>query len=160
VLLADAKANAADWQSGGAAIVGVIGIGAGLWWLDALAAAFISFEIIRSGVTEIHSALGDLLDRRPEKLEGKGFDPLPEKLTSYFKKQPWLADAVVRVREDGRQFTGEVFVIPRDGEQLVERIEAASREACSLDWRLKEMLITPVRKIPELLEPTRADTGD
>jgi cation diffusion facilitator family transporter len=157
VLLADAKANAADWQSAAAAILGVLGIAAGLWWLDAVAAAVISVEIIRSGLSEIHSALGDLLDRRPENLQAKGFDPLPERLTGFLKAQPWLTDAVVRVREEGRQFTGEAFVVPCEREDLVSRIETTSREACDLDWRLKELLITPVRRIPDFLEPVRAD---
>jgi cation diffusion facilitator family transporter len=157
VLAADAKINAADWQSASAAIIGVLGIAAGVWWLDALAGCLISVEVIRSGLSEIRSAIGDLLDRRPEKLEGKGFDSLPEDLTAFFKDQPWIADAVVRVREEGRQFTGEVFVVPIGDQDLVRRIEEASRQSCTLDWRLKEMLITPVSAIPAILEPVRAD---
>jgi len=157
VLLADAETNEADWQSAGAAMAGVLGIAAGLWWADAAAALFISLEIMRSGFNEIRSAVGDLMDRRPEKLGEKGLDPLPEELTAFFKRQPWVKDAVVRVREEGRRFTGEVFVVPTGDEELLERIEKASEEACGLDWRLAEMLVTPVHAIPQPLEAVRAD---
>jgi cation diffusion facilitator family transporter len=159
IVLADAGTNAADWQSAGAAMIGVLGIAAGLWWLDAVAAAFISLEIIRSGISEVRSAVGDLMDRRPEDLEGEGFDPLPKKVTAYLQAQPWVADAVVRVREEGRRFTGEAFVVPREDQVATERIGQASRGACELDWRLQEMLITPVREIPRSLEPVRAGTN-
>jgi cobalt-zinc-cadmium efflux system protein len=47
VLYADAKMNKADWMTASAAIVGVAGIGLGLWWADAVAAMFISFDIAR-----------------------------------------------------------------------------------------------------------------
>lgn len=160
VLVADAASNVADWQSAAAAMVGIVGIAAGLWWLDAVAAAFISFEIIRSGISEVRSAIGDLMDRRPQQLTGKELDPLPEQLTGFFKGLPWVEDAVVRVREEGRQFTGEVFVVPTDGEDLLERIARASKAACQLDWRLKEMLVTPVREIPPLVQRVRADQGE
>jgi cation diffusion facilitator family transporter len=157
VLVADAKSNAADWQSAAAAMIGILGIAAGIWWLDAAAAAFISFEIIRSGLSEVRSALGDLMDRRPQQLIRDELDPLPEELTRFFKSLPWVGDAVVRVREEGRQFTGEVFVVPSDEADLLDHIGAASRDACELDWRLKEMLVTPVREIPLLVQRVRAD---
>lgn len=160
VLAADAQTNAADWQSAAAAILGVLGVAAGVWWLDAVAAIFISFEILRSGFSEIRSAVGDLMDRRPQKMDADGLDPLPEELTAFFKRQPWVEDAIVRVREEGRQFTGEVFVVPSEDRDLLARIEQASREACDLDWRLKEMLITPVRAMPRGLEAIRADQPD
>jgi divalent metal cation (Fe/Co/Zn/Cd) transporter len=49
VLYADAKMNKADWLTAGAAMVGVVGIGFGLWWLDAVAAALISLDITKDG---------------------------------------------------------------------------------------------------------------
>ena len=42
--------NRADWLTALAAVVGVIGIGAGLWWADAVAAIVISLEITRDGL--------------------------------------------------------------------------------------------------------------
>src|SRR5438309_4254220 len=70
-LAADADINAADWQSAAAAIVGLIGVGFGLWWADSAAAVLISLEIIRSGWTELRTALGDIMDRRPKTIDQK-----------------------------------------------------------------------------------------
>src|SRR3954453_21759987 len=97
-LAADADINAADWQSAAAAILGLIGVGFGLWWADAGAAVLISLEIIRSGWTELRTAVGDVMDRRPKTLDQKGDDPVPERITAFLKRQPWVTDVVVRVR--------------------------------------------------------------
>lgn len=40
VLYADADMNKADWMTGAGSIVGIAGIGIGLWWADAAAALF------------------------------------------------------------------------------------------------------------------------
>jgi hypothetical protein len=53
-LIADATSNSAEWQSEGAAIIGITLVGFGLWWGDAMAALFISLEVIR----EAGSAFG------------------------------------------------------------------------------------------------------
>lgn len=41
VLYADADMSKADWQSALATVVGILGVGAGLWWADAAAAIFV-----------------------------------------------------------------------------------------------------------------------
>src|SRR5579883_3249825 len=74
-LLADAETNSANWQSAGAAITGILGVAAGLWWADAAAALFISLEIIRSGWTEVNTALADIMDRRPQLFGKADHDP-------------------------------------------------------------------------------------
>lgn len=132
VLMADARTNAADWQSAGAAVLGVLGIAWGYWWADAVAALFISLEILRSGYTEVRAALGDLVDRRPHQLDSMEPDPLPEKLTAFLREQDWVEDAVVRVREKGREFVAEAVVVPRGESPSLEEIERASRGA--EDW--------------------------
>lgn len=157
ILIADAQMNEADWQSAGAAILGVVGIAFGLWWADSAAALFISFEIIRDGVKEFRSALGDVMDRRPQQIPGKEPDPLPGRLGDFLRDQPWVEDAVVRVRERGREFAAEAFVVPAPAAatDLVPRIEQASAAACELDDRLREVQIVPVSRISESLEAIR-----
>jgi divalent metal cation (Fe/Co/Zn/Cd) transporter len=49
VLYADADLNKADWMTALGTIIGVSGIGVGLWWTDAVAALFISFMILHDG---------------------------------------------------------------------------------------------------------------
>jgi divalent metal cation (Fe/Co/Zn/Cd) transporter len=148
-LAADAEINAADWQSAGAAIVGMIGIAFGLWWADSAAAVLISLEIIRSGWSELSTALGDIMDRRPETLDGKQPDPVPAQLTYFLKRQPWIEDAVVRVRERGREFTAEAHVIPKDDNVSVEEVSRTGKLACQIDPRLADVTIAPVKELPD-----------
>ena len=56
VLYADADMNKADWMTALGSIIGVTGIGLGLWWLDAVAALFISFTILSDGVKNMRSS--------------------------------------------------------------------------------------------------------
>jgi cation diffusion facilitator family transporter len=70
VLFADAEMNRADWLTAGAAILGVLGIGAGLWWADAVAALIIGGDIVRDGIRTTRSAVGDLMDDRPSVVDG------------------------------------------------------------------------------------------
>ncbi|MGH2755388.1 MAG: cation transporter, partial [Actinomycetota bacterium] len=65
VLYADAEMNKADWMTAVAGMVGVIGIGLGIWWLDAAAAIFISLDIMKDGFTNVRIAVHDLSDGRP-----------------------------------------------------------------------------------------------
>jgi cation diffusion facilitator family transporter len=53
VLYADSKMNKADWLTASAAMVGVVGIGFGLWWADAVAAALISLDITHDGFSNL-----------------------------------------------------------------------------------------------------------
>jgi cation diffusion facilitator family transporter len=148
-LAADADINAADWQSAAAAIVGIVGVGFGLWWADSAAAVLISLEIIRSGWTELKTALGDIMDRRPLTLDQKQDDPVGEKLTEFIKRQPWIEDAVVRIRERGREFTAEAHVVPRSEQVSVEEVSRTGELACDVDPRLANVTIAPVTALPE-----------
>jgi hypothetical protein len=62
----------------------------------------------------------------------------------------WVRDARVRLREEGHVFTGEAFVVPRDDRHLTERLAEATDHLLSLDWRLHEIVLSPV---PFLDEP-------
>ena len=157
VLLSDAETNAANWKSASAAMLGILGVAAGLWWADAAAAFFISLEIAKSGWDEVTNATGDIVDRRPRKLGSFELDPLPEKLTRFFRQQPWIKDAVVRVRDRGREFVAEALIVPRDDADLSARIDGLSREACRQDDRLRHVGIMPLREIPDEFEAIRAD---
>ena len=148
-LAADADVNVADWQSAAAAMVGIIGVGFGLWWADSLAAVLISLEIMRSGWTELRTALGDIMDRRPKTLDRKEDDPVPEKITEFLRRQPWVEDAIVRVRERGRELTAEAHVIPKADQVSVEEISKAGELACTIDARLKDVTIAPVKAMPD-----------
>ncbi len=63
-------------------------------------------------------------------------------------------DAAVRLREEGHVYFGEAFVTPKDGTRLLpEKIADAIRGAKTLDWRLHDFSVTPLRDLKEPLEP-------
>jgi divalent metal cation (Fe/Co/Zn/Cd) transporter len=159
-LAADAQINAADWQSAAAAVIGLIGVGFGLWWADAAAGVLISLEIIRSGWSELRTALGDIMDRKPQSILSKEDEHVPAALTDFLSRQPWVDDVVVRVRERGREFTAEAHVIPASDERLVDQISEAASKAREIDPRLAALTIAPVRELPEDVEKARQPVPD
>ena len=154
-LAADAEINGADWQSASAAMIGLAGVGLGYWWTDSVAAVVISAEIIRSGWSELKTALGDIADRRPKAIMSKEDEPLPEMLTAHLRRQPWATDVVVMVRERGREFTAQAYVIPDGEDGLVDKLTAISDDPRQLDPRLAALTIAPVRKLPEDVQKAR-----
>jgi cation diffusion facilitator family transporter len=147
VLEADADMNRADWLSEGAAIVGLLVVGFGHWWGDAAAAAFISLNIVHDGWHNLRQVLGDLMDEMPSKIGMNELEALPKKLCDAAKRLDWVETAAVRLREQGHIVTGEVFVVPRDGVDVVARSEAAADELAKLDWRLHGLLVVPTSRL-------------
>ena len=148
VLFADAKMNKADWLTASAAIVGVVGIAFGLWWLDPLAAAVISLDILHDGFTNVREVVKDLMDSRPTSIDHKQIDPLPARVETELRKLPWVDDAHVRMREDGHVFYGEAFVVASDERGLVAKVESAVTDMKALDWRLHDLVVMPVAELP------------
>lgn len=149
ILLADAEMARADWMTGAAAMAGLFGLAFGFWWADSAAAALISLDILRDGVRNIRAASNDLMNRRPQRLPELEPDPLPDRLAEMLRGLDWVEDAAVRLREEGHLLSGEAFVVPRHTDRLPERIEQAAKAACDSDWRLCELVISPVRRLPE-----------
>jgi cation diffusion facilitator family transporter len=156
VLFADAEMNRADWMTAGAAMAGVVGIGFGLWWADSVAASIISVDIVRDGWKNVRVAVDDLMDKEPTVIDDSRPDPLPLWVKNELMLMDWVKDAEVRLREGGHVFTGEAFVVPVDNEDLVGRIARANEHLLDLDWRLHELVITPV---PEIRRPEPAGEG-
>jgi cation diffusion facilitator family transporter len=147
VLYADAEMNRADWLTGCAAMLGVVGIGFGLWWADAVAASIISLDIVRDGGKNLRVAVDDLMDKEPTVVDDSRADPLPLWIKNELMLMDWVKDAEVRLREEGHVFVGEAFVVPVDNEDLVNRLERANEHLLGLDWRMHELVIAPVREI-------------
>jgi cation diffusion facilitator family transporter len=153
VLFADAEMNRADWLTAGAAMLGVVGIGFGLWWADGVAATIISLDITHDGYKNLKVAVADLMDKEPTVVDHSRPDPLPLWVKNELLLLDWVKDAEVRLREEGHVFIGEAFVVPVDNEDLVGRLERASQHLLDLDWRLHELVIAPV---PEIERPEPA----
>jgi divalent metal cation (Fe/Co/Zn/Cd) transporter len=144
VLYADAEMNRADWMTAGAAGLGIIGIGLGLWWADAVAGAFISLDIVRDGVKNLKAASADLIDRMPRTYDDAEPDPLIAELYDDLVALEWVTDARVRLREIGHVFAGEAFVVPANGDDLVQRANDARRQLVDDHWKLHDIVIVPV----------------
>jgi cation diffusion facilitator family transporter len=147
VLYADAEMNRADWMTGCAAMLGVVGIGFGLWWADSVAASIISLDIVRDGGRNLRVAVDDLMDKEPTVVDDSRADPLPLWIKNELMLMDWVKDAEVRLREEGHVFVGEAFVVPVDNDDLVSRLDRANKHLLGLDWRLHELVIAPVREI-------------
>jgi cation diffusion facilitator family transporter len=148
VLYADAKMNKADWLTASAAMVGVVGIGFGLWWADSVAAALISLDISKDGLENLRRAVADLMDQTPTTVDQDAVDPLRDKLVSMLQNLDWVDETEVRLREEGQVYFGEAFVVPSDSANLTAKIEDALEQARDLDWRIHDLAIMPVRRLP------------
>ncbi len=62
VVHTDALMQKADWMTGVAAIVGILGVGFGLWWADSAAALVIAVDIVRDGFRAARAAAAELAD--------------------------------------------------------------------------------------------------
>ncbi|MFI8751893.1 cation transporter [Vreelandella lionensis] len=138
----DGKMSKADWMTGLAAIIGIVGIGAGFWWADALAAAIIAIDVTKDGVVNLKEAVGDLLDRRPRFTSEVKPEHLAETLETELKQYSWVENAAVRLREEGHVFSGEAFITPRDTHRLSENLATAHAMLNHYDWRIYEVVVS------------------
>ena len=106
VLHTDALTQKADWQTGLAGIVGVLGIYFGYWWADSAAALFIAFSILRDGLSNMGTAAAELLDGAPRKLESSDISPEACRLQQRLERL-W-PEGEVRLRESGRYIIATV----------------------------------------------------
>jgi cation diffusion facilitator family transporter len=146
-LQTDANINKGDWLAGLAGVLGITGIAFGYWWADSVAAGLISFEILKDGYGDLRNSVAQLMNKRPSDVEGKEKDPVPDKVQRELERLDWVEKARVRLREDGDVLTGEAFIVPRDEKNLLEKLKQAGEVAHSLDWRLHDINVVPVRSI-------------
>lgn len=156
-LHADAAMNKADWLTGGAGILGVLGVGLGWWWADAAAAGVIALDVTRDGVTHLRQVIADLMDRRPVTVEQEEDDPVVDRAVAALERLPWVERADIRLREQGEVLVGEAYVVPRDTARLPEKLALAGEQVRSADWRLHEVVVTAVPTLEA--EPDEEEPG-
>jgi divalent metal cation (Fe/Co/Zn/Cd) transporter len=162
VLYADADMNKADWMTALGSIVGILGIGAGLWWADSAAALFISVSILRDGLTNLRVAASALMDARATTVEGHEPHPLISTVDAHLDAVPWVAEAGSRIRDEGHVFHVEAFVVPRDGRSPgLDELTAVRESTIALDWKIQDLVVVPVEELPaDLLPGVRAEEGE
>lgn len=150
ILYTDADTQKADYMTAFAAMIGIVGIGAGWWWADAAAAIIIAFSVLHDGVTNLKTAVLDLMDRTPVHTENSKQDELVNEVQELVRSWHWVKDAKVRFREHGQVFFGEVFIIPRENNvPLPERIEDSIKDIRAHHWKLHDVVVVPVKELPE-----------
>ena len=154
---ADAEMNKAGWMSEGAAIAGILLVAYGKWWGDAVAAGFISINIIHDGIHSLREVLADLMDETPTKLGGVEKEDLPKRIKRAAEEIDWVEKAAVRLREQGHVLNGDVFVVPRDDVVKVKQIEDASRALAKMDWRIYNLTVMPVSELTDDAVPKVGD---
>jgi divalent metal cation (Fe/Co/Zn/Cd) transporter len=147
VLMADADMNKADWMTAGAAILGVLGIGAGLWWADGVAAMVISLSILKDGWEQVSGATRDLLDGEARTFDDAEVHPLVDDLLGLTRDLPWVSLSGCRVRDEGHVFHAEVFVVPV-GEATLDQCEGLADAVRMLDWKFDDVVVAPVSELP------------
>ncbi|QJR80169.1 cation transporter [Alteromonas pelagimontana] len=142
VLYTDGKMNKADWLTAVAAIGGVLGIGMGWWWADAVAAAFISFDILKDGWSQTKDAVTGLINRVPTSLDNNYLD-LVDKAEKMLTEFSWIKQVQVRLFEHGHLIYGEGFVNTYDNASICpEDLRDAMKKVRELDWRLQDFALT------------------
>lgn len=102
----DAQTQKADWMTGAAGIGGVVGIGFGLWWADAVAAGLISFGILHDGIRALRSASAELVDGAPRALDSDDVADDARALHAALSER--FPGAEVHLRELGRVIAVQV----------------------------------------------------
>lgn len=139
-LYTDAMTQKANWMTGVAGIGGVIGIGLGYWWADAVAAGLISLDILNDGLRALRSAAAELIDGAPRALDSEQVaddaSALHAALTARFP------DAEIRLRETGRVIGAQVVGALPDGDDP----ESYWPGDPARSWRLDHVSFIPPRK--------------
>jgi divalent metal cation (Fe/Co/Zn/Cd) transporter len=99
-LFTDAQTQKANWMTGVAGIGGVIGIGLGYWWADALAAGLIALDILNDGIRALRSATAELVDGAPRALDSAEVAEDAAELHASLSMR--FPGAEVHLRETGR----------------------------------------------------------
>jgi cation diffusion facilitator family transporter len=146
-LKADSDMNRADWLTAGAGIVGILGIGIGWWWADAVAAGIISVEIVKDGLTHLKRVVADLMDQEPTTVDGERSD-VPDRVRRALIDLSWVSAADVRLREEGHVFAGEAFLVVTSTDDLPAKLAEARRAAYGVDWRVRDLVLEMDDQVP------------
>lgn len=149
VLYADADMSKADWTTTAASVVGVLGIGVGLWWLDGVAALFISLGIVWDGITNTRSAVLDLMDQRALTHDDDRPQPLIDRIVRTVERERWVREAAVRMRDMGQVFQVEIFVVPERARVRLDHLDETRRRVTALDWKVQDVVVIPMTRLPD-----------
>jgi cation diffusion facilitator family transporter len=148
VLYADADTNRADWQMGTATILSIVAIGLGWWWADAAVSLVLSSSIILDGYKNLKQAVFDLMNQTPKTVSRQDDDPIVEKVEGLLCGLDWVQEVKIRMREEGHILYGEAFIIARNTDNILAKLQQATTYTHQLDWRIKDFVLAVVDELP------------
>ena len=74
---------------------------------------------------------------------------MTERLQHKLNQLDWVAEASVRLRQEGDVVSGEAFVVPKDEHNLLDRLKQASDLLKNIDWRIYEVVVVPVHSLKQ-----------
>ena len=147
LLYADADMAQADWTTNAGSIIGVLGIGLGIWWLDGAAALFISAGILWDGIKNTRASVLDLMDMRATTYDQSEPDPVHEEVDELLRGLGWVRDAASRIRDEGQVFHVDAYVVPRSSKVKVADVDRAVAQVKALDWRIQDASVSIVQEL-------------
>lgn len=147
LLYADAAMAKADWTTNVGSIVGVLGIGLGIWWLDGAAALFISAGILWDGITNTRGSVLDLMDMRATTYDQKQPHPVHDRVDELLRSRAWVHDAASRIRDEGQVFHVEAYVVPKRSKVKVADVDRAVADILAIDWRVQDVSVSVVSQL-------------
>lgn len=142
LLYADADMARADWKTNVGSIVGVLGIGMGVWWLDGAAALLISLGILGDGWKNSRAAVLDLMDMRATVVDQTEPDPVQERIDAALRRRRWVREAASRVRDEGQVLHVDAHVVPKRSKVEVRDVDLLIADIRALDWRVQDVSVT------------------
>ncbi|MBI1200293.1 MAG: cobalt transporter [Phenylobacterium sp.] len=141
VLHTDALMQKADWMTGVAGGVGILGVGFGWWWADSAAAVLIAVDIVNDGRRALTIATAELIDGAPRELGRNAVADEARSLRQGLQSK-FGADRV-RLRESGRFILAEVDGGKPPAQSDPEALWSGDQER---RWRLADVTATVARR--------------
>lgn len=91
VLYADSAMNSDDWLTASGAMLGVLGIGRGLWWADSVVAVLIGSSVVKDGVQNLRAAIHGLTDGRALTYDDSKPHPVIDDVLHAVRGLDWVA---------------------------------------------------------------------
>jgi divalent metal cation (Fe/Co/Zn/Cd) transporter len=125
-------------MTGLAGIAGIVGIGLGYWWADAVAAGIISFSILTDGVTALRIAVAELADGAPRELGSTRVEK--EALALEARLAELFPGGEIRLRDSGRYILADVCGVASPGQVDLDSIWPGSPDR---SWRFAQLSFAP-----------------
>ena len=138
VLHTDALMQKADWMTGLAGIAGIVGIGLGYWWADAVAAGIISFSILHDGIVSLRIAIAELADGAPRELGSNR--PEAEAGALEARLLELYPGCEVKLRDSGRYILAQVCGVSPSGPVDLDALWPGRPDR---SWRFAQLSFEP-----------------